>query len=240
MAGLTDSHILLTTKEMEENKKSIILTETFGLAKERYKVLIIDANNPTLILQTLTNFDWQANNHYVVNITGGNKMMSQMAFIHFSRKYDSSIYYWPIGTSFLEKLHPAIQEIEVLRPCQLDLKTYIAAHGYTYTCNTTLSYPISKAQKLSLDVIHLGSTEYVLEIRNAKANEYNKSDKNYYLGRWLEEWLYIFLKKSLKIPESQIAFNLKLKSWHSVRNTESDNEIDVEFVINNRLYIWEC
>ena len=240
MASIHDSHIFLSTTKMEDDCKSSILAATLGLAKEEYKVPIIDANSPALILEVLDNFDWPKGTPYIVNITGGTKMMSQMAYIYFSGNQNTTIYYWPIGSEFLEQLHPVIEEIKIPTPYQLDLNTYIAAHGYDYTCEQNLSHPFSKAASLFKNVIKYGSPENVPEIRIAKDDAYRKLDKQYFLGGWFEEWMFTFLKESLHLPDSQIAFNLKLKSRQSVRNTESDNEIDVAFVHKNKLYIWEC
>jgi hypothetical protein len=75
---------------------------------------------------------------------------------------------------------------------------------------------------------------------NAKSQAYTKHDKQYLLGIWFEEWLYDYLKRILQLQDNQIAFNLKLKNNQSVRRTESDNEMDVAFVYNNKLYVWEC
>lgn len=235
-----DEHIFLSTTKMEENSKSAILASTLGLATEKFQVLIIDPNSPALILNTLKSFAWKNDVAYIVNITGGNKLMSQMTYLHFAGKPKCNIYYWPIDTNSLEQLYPEIEQIVLADPYQLDLSTYIGAHGYSYTCQLQISNPYSKADALFQNVIKCGTAEKVPEISMAKEDGYNKPDKPYFLGGWFEEWLYAFIKKSLKLPDSQIAFNLKLKSSQSVRNTESDNEIDVAFVYKNKLYIWEC
>ena len=240
MGFVNDEHIFLSTKEMESNNKSTILAVTLGLTAENYKVIIIDANNPSLILKKLRNFSWKSNVTYIINITGGNKLMSQMTYLHFAGKVKCNIYYWPIGTENLEQLYPEIEQVKIANPYQLDLNTYIGAHGYSFTCQHRLSYPYSKADSIFQNVVKYGAAEKVPEIIIAKGDTYKKPDKNYFLGGWFEEWLYDFLKQTLKLPDSQIAFNLKLKSSQSLRNTESDNEIDVAFVYKNKLYIWEC
>lgn len=240
MAAETDNHIFLSTKEMEHNNKSTILAETLGFTEEKYKVVIIDSNNPSLILSALKNYEWPLDIEYVVNITGGNKMMSQMAYLYFSENANSRIYYWPIGANSLEQLHPVIKEISIIHPYQLDLVTYFAAHGYSFSCENRLSYPINKANALFHKVIKAGSADQVTEIRQAKEIEYNKADKMYYLGGWFEEWLFSYLRDTLKLSESQISYNLKLKNRHSVSSAGNNNEIDVAFVYSNRLFLWEC
>ncbi len=240
MALPHDNHIFLSTREMEANNKSAILASTLGLSEEKCKLLIIDANNPSLILKKLVKFVWQNDMPYIVNITGGNKLMSQMTYLHFAGKQDCNIYYWPIGSDCLEQLYPVIESVKIAEPYQLDLSTYIGAHGYSYTCQQQLAYPYSKAKGTFQNVIKFGSAEAVPEIIKARESHYNLPDKQYYTGAWFEEWMYAFLKQSLKLASSQIALNLKLKNSQSVSKTENDNEIDVAFVFNNKLYIWEC
>lgn len=189
-------------------------------------------------------FQWPVSDQYIVNITGGNKMMSQTAFLFFSQKFlykeQTEIFYWPIGEKVMEQLHPEIREVQINTPYQLDLKTYIRAHGFSYTCQNKPSFPFSKADALFDSVVQNKSADFVPEIVKAKAEDYTRPDKGYLLGGWFEEWLYYFLKTALHLDNQQIAFNLKLKNRQSVRKSESDNEIDVAFVYDNKLFIWEC
>lgn len=225
---------------MEKKNKSSILADCLGLTERDYRLIVVDANSPEMILEVLDNYPWKESTSYVINITGGTKMMSQMTYIHFSKKKNAEIYYWPIGCDYIEKLHPEITRQKLNRVYQLGLKTYIAAHGYDYSCQQQISYPFSKADNIFNKVVCYKSAENVPEIIQAKAEDYYKHDKQYYLGVWFEEWMYSFLKQELNLSDNQIVFNLKLKNRQSIRRSESDNEIDVAFVYNNRLFIWEC
>lgn len=240
MAGPQDYHIFLTTERMERDQKSAILADTLELGQDRYVIISIDPNRPDIILELLKRAKWPKAEKFIVNITGGTKMMSQAVFMFFSKKENTEIYYWPIGTNVMEQLHPEIKEITIENPVQLDLKTYFRAHGYDYTFSPTPHNPKEKTENLFKKVIAAGSAEKVPEIVQAKREEYLRPDKQYYLGGWFEEWLYDFLKSKLHLKAHQIGLNLKLKSRKSVRKTESDNEIDIAFVYNNRLFIWEC
>lgn len=244
MSTAGDKHVFITTRQMESKQKSSILSETLSLAKDDFETLEIDPNKPLRILEQLSAFQWPENDQYIVNITGGNKMMSQAVFLFFSQKFSykkqTAIFYWPIGEKVMEQLHPEIREVKINTPYQLDLKTYIWAHGFSYSCQNKPGFPFSKADALFDCVVQNKSADHVPEIVKAKAEFYTEPDKGYLLGGWFEEWLYYFLKTELHLPETQIAFNLKLKNRQSVRKSESDNEIDVAFVYDNKLFIWEC
>ncbi len=240
MARPGDHHIFLTTDEMENKQKSVTLAETLKLRDNQFEVISVNPNKPNAILDILKKCKWPKAEKFIVNITGGTKMMSQAVFMFFSQKERAEIYYWPIGVNVMEQLHPELKEITIEYPVQLEMKTYFMAHGYDYNGSATLHQSKEKTDELFRKVVGAGSAEKVLEILQAKREDYLRPDKQYYLGGWFEEWLYNFLKTKLNLKAHQIGLNLKLKSRKSVRRTESDNEIDIAFVYNNKLFIWEC
>lgn len=235
-----DTHIFLTTQKMEGNFKSSILADALELKVGEYQKIIIDPNSPEKILQQLRQYYWDKNNTYIVNITGGTKMMSQMTSNLFQEFPKSKIYYWPIEFNYAEQLYPALQEVHFQQQTRLDLKSYLAAHGYTYHSQQALSNSFNRADELYKMVCKEGDAGRVKNIVNAQAPEYFKRDKNYLIGGWFEEWLYEILKTTLHLKDDEIGFNVKLKSRFSNKNFESDNEIDVAFVYKNVLYILEC
>lgn len=235
-----DFHVFLTTEKMGTKNKTEILVDTLALRPEQYLSLKIDSDNPSLILEQLQSFNWTLSNQYVVNITGGTKIMSQMVFSFFKNIALSEIYYRPLGHSYLEKLHPILERIDTDAIIDLGLEEYLSAHGYTFEGNTKLSSKISRAEDLYSQICAKGDSALVKLIANAQQQGYFKLDKPYLTGGWFEEWLYYKVKETLKLEDDQIAYNLKLKSRFSNRQTDSDNEIDVAFVYKNNLYIIEC
>lgn len=240
LAKPEDSHVFLTTHEMEEKHKSEILADALLLKQNQYRKVVIDAENPKLILEQLQKEKWDDTSDFIINITGGTKMMSQMAFQHFSKFQQSEIFYWPAGSSDIEQLHPVLTGKPLRKIVNLDLKTYLAAQGYSFEAKTSLTYSYKRADTLYRRVTKNGHSGAVSDIAHAQSQDYYKDDKVYLTGGWFEEWLYQTLKDELNLSDSQIALNLKLKSKFSLRNSESDNEIDIAFVYKNVLYIFEC
>lgn len=241
MAGNGDKHVFLSTEEMEKKHKSRILANTLGLRKDNYDLVVIDQNNPQKISAVLEKkFPGNSCGEFVVNITGGTKMMSQMTYLHFRQFEHSQIFYWPIDEHYLEQLHPVFQRYQFKKNIRLDLKAYFAVYGYSFIEADKLSYSFERANKLMNKVIHKGDSALVSEIAAASAEDYRKEDKQYLTGGWFEEWLYYRLKNELHLSDDEIGLNLKLKNEASVRTFESDNEIDVAFIYKNTLYIVEC
>ena len=237
-----DKHVFISTKDMEDEKKHKSETIVFclNLKPNQYKVMTIDANSPALILSALKNFNFPLEEHYVVNITGGNKIMSQFTYLHFKEFKNVIISYWPIQRNVIEQLHPELKSIDLGKVNSLPLETYINAHGFNITRTLKTSFPFSVSNSIFNQIITTGKPESVPEISMVRSGNYLGNDKGYYNGIWFEEWMYEFLKKELKLTEDSIAFNLKLKSIFSERGSESDAEIDVAFVYRNKLFIWEC
>lgn len=235
-----DFHVFLTTKSMELKNKAEILANTLGLNTEDYKKIIIEPESPLAIFQELQNHDWETDARYIVNITGGTKIMSQMAFSFFQRFDRAEMYYKPLRGAYLEQLHPELKRVNYEESYQLSLKDYLLAHGYSFILNNELSSKISRAEALYKQVVNKKDSAKVTEIKNAQEESYYRLDKPYLTGGWFEEWLYYTIKTSLHLRDDQISHSLKLKSIYSEKNTDSDNEIDVAFVYNNNLYIIEC
>lgn len=241
---IANRHIFLSSEEMEKSdkNKSNALAKTLNLNLNDYRTVIIDQNNPIQILNALNNeISIEENTEYVINITGGTKMMSQMTHRYFAHFGNVKIYYWPIGEGYVEQVYPEFKSIDFPEEkVNLDLKTYFQAYGYNITYSKSIETSFKHSQSLMDQVITYGDSGKVKKIKEAGFPHYKKSDKGYYTGGWFEEWLYHTLKTELNLNNDHIGFNVKIKSDISKKLSESDNEIDVAFVFENSLYILEC
>lgn len=236
-----DYHVFLTTDEMEGRHKSVILAGALGLSDGQFKVLCIDPHNPSLIIEKLKSASWlHPGQSYIVNITGGTKMMSQMVAAFFNSFPDAQVCYWPGSNDPIYQLFPTMATIPKEGAPELSLYEYLSSYGYSFSASTTLSQPTDRSEKLFQQVVHKHGAEFVHEIVAAKSQQYTKSDRQYLLGGWFEEWMYHQLKTILGLKNDQIAFNVKLKSRFATTNFESDNELDIAYIFNHKLYIWEC
>lgn len=239
-----DKHIFISTDEMEkkEKNKSQTLAKTLNQNQGDYKTVIIDQNNPQKILNQLNKeIKPNSNAEYVVNITGGTKMMSQMTHKYFAQFENAKIYYWPIGEGYVEQVYPEFKSINFPeKKVNLDLKTYFMAYGYGITYSKSIETKFKESQSLMNQVLGHEDSGHVINISKAANPNYKKPDKNYFTGGWFEEWLYHTLKTELSLSNDYIGFNVKIKSENSKKLSESDNEIDVAFMYNNSLHIVEC
>lgn len=64
----------------------------------------------------------------------------------------------------------------------------------------------------------------------------DRDEIDFLSGGWFEEWTYYSIKEKLKLPDSNIVTNVKVKT----ANNQPTKELDVVFTKNNKLYIVEC
>jgi hypothetical protein len=234
-------HLFISTPEMERNHKSLILAETLGLEKESFHILTVDANNPLKIRESLGSHIWDYGTPWSVNITGGTKIMSQMVYNHFaSGKFDCIIFYTSISAPYDTILYPEIRLSSKKIMPSLTLWEYFCAHGFSYTILEGFSRPEKDADAIFRKVIQKGGPQHVDMLVRALSDKKMQKDKNYLSGEWFEDWLYLFLKDKLSLEDSQIARGLEIKSRFSVTPGTNDNEIDLAFVVGNRLFLVEC
>lgn len=235
-------HIFLSTKEMEGKNKSATLAKALKPHPRKFKTIIIDQNSPPRILTSLRdNIKLAQGEEYVVNITGGTKMMSQMTHAFFAQFINTRIYYWPISEDYVEQVYPKFESIDFpIGRVSLDLKTYFTAYGYDINYSNKLSKHYSESQFLMEETLRFEDSIKVAKIKEAGREDYRKPDKGYYTGGWFEEWFYHTIKTQLKLKEGEIGFNVKIKNHISKKETDSDNEIDIAFIYDNSLCVIEC
>jgi hypothetical protein len=241
MSNPGDVHVFISTREMEGRNKSAILAQTLGLENEDFRVLQIDPHDPELILQQLHASDLLLSDHqYIVNITGGTKMMSQMVTVFFNAIPQAQVCYWPGNRDPIYQIFPTVKSIPKEGALNIDLKSYLSAYGYSFIGSNVLTQPEARTETIFRQVTKRGGAEKVHSIVEAKSQSYTKPDKQYLLGGWFEEWLYTRMKERMNLKDDDIAYNVKLKSRFAVTITESDSEVDIAYVFQNKLYIWEC
>ena len=231
-------HVFISSKEMNELQVAETIAAVCNLKPNQVQVITLDNKSVLKINDVLQRASFAETDEYVVNITGGNKLMSQMAFAFFAKMPKAAIYYLPINEPAIQKLHPQVAEVPL--SVTLNLEEYFLAHNFLiHSIGTRTNFGFSPAY-LFRDVIKNDGPANVPLITRALTQEYNNPDKMYLMGAWFEEWLYDYFKISLQLKTDEIAYNIKLKHLRSTSRTESDNEVDVAFVYNQKIYLLEC
>lgn len=234
LEGQYDKLVFISTEDMEseEKKRSYWISTALGLDNEVTPIKVLEDNSEA-IKRELESIGFSKEDEYLVNITGGTKIMS-IATYNFFSQFDAKFYYLPVNKNIYYSVNEAkYYDIKY----RVNLWEYFTLHGLWYECDNTLKYCEQHTDNLFNRFKRKRFDRNRCEpIRDAKL--FNKSqDKVYYSGAWFEEYSFNRLKRELQLNEDSIAKGSKI---HKTKTGSNDNEIDVMFVKDNQLYIIEC
>lgn len=232
-------YLFVTTQEMEEKNVTRNLMESLRLDFKKCRKVLIDANDALLIQQKLEKEKFSKDEEYLINITGGNKLMSQMVYQHF-QKYQASMFYAPIGSSSYQQLLPDVRQIPKNPAIAISLSEYLEAYGFAIESSLDYYEGIPKPEVLMKKLLEEGHPSRVPVIARASKHEYKDPDKNYLMGTWFELYCYKVFKEAFDLDESQIACNVGIRRKDSTSPYEHDNEFDLMFIFQNDLHVMEC
>lgn len=232
--GKYDELVFISTEDMEseKKKKSFWLESALSIDKEIHKI-IVSEDDAKAINDKLNYENFSTENKFIINLTGGTKVMS-LAVYEFFKKINAEFFYIPIGKNKICAMNT--NETFDLK-YRINLKDYFTLHGLRYECNNSLTHDKNFTFNLYEDFKKVNFNRYNMPlILNAHSHE-NAIDRTYYAGTWFEEYAYLRLKVENDLKDDQICKSAKIFRETSEQN---DNEIDVMFVKDNALYIFEC
>ena len=163
--------------------------------------------------------------------------MSLVVYDFFRAIPNVKLYYIPVNSSRAVILNGKREKFIQLPA--IDLKTYLAAYGFKmHTCSKPI-YPRANSLALFKAVTESGHPGNVAEIRNAGTQKGPMINKRHLSGEWFAEWLYYTIQSSWNLSDSHLAMNLELRQFAGTKSHGADNEIDLAFVINNKLHLVE-
>lgn len=278
-----DNIIWILTKDGEKALKPMKYLED-SLIKENHKKILLKEGGEEDVDYMTTLFKKEVLDKvsYLVNLTGGTKLMSLVVYNFFKENFtDTSFYYMPIGENKIININDATI-IDIVY--KVGVKEYLKLYGlegrgtgdtYLDFEEAMFMYEKYKDIQRSDEIIKLRGNEEELkqlkitdgEVRRLKRYRNNLSeiaiskledkdiiaflsqnnlptkkygmisskDANYLTGGWFEDFVYYLIKKSIN-PDDILHSITILKSG----DRQSQNEIDVIYTKNNKLYVIEC
>ena len=125
--------LFVSTEKMEEKKKSLNIINAMECSETHiasWKVIKVDENSIDDIDQKIDAIltEWQ-HESFIVNITGGTKIMSLATYAYFQDKPQSQIFYQPINQN-LQRIFPEHEEYSI--PDFITVEEYMKAHGIEF------------------------------------------------------------------------------------------------------------
>lgn len=195
--------------------------------------IVVDANNYCEALHQLKEQGLSEEDHYLVNITGGTKAMSLAVVDYFSLLPHNTIYYLPINNRYHNITDDRIADISY----SLSLKEYFWLYGIDIKVSNAGHRQPGLARQIYNELKQINFRQRTKRLLNPHNRYSEPEDKAYFDGGWFEEYVYHQCKRALGLREDQVASGIAL-----YRDGEefNDNEVDVAYVSENRLYIIEC
>jgi hypothetical protein len=257
-----DRYIFIYTNEMLLQLKNIIAAA--GIEAQTVKILV-DAVSLADIKTKLVQYGFNEQDEYIVNVTGGTKIMSLGVYQYFSQFPKAGIYYLPekdntvyqeiypnIGTEKKLNYRTDVIEyltgygIEILNPKEITPNSKESTRKYFELYKTNRHKKHSKAIHQAFQYLNTkqgGSiTPEIQEL--ITAIDFTPNNSNYLMNReveyltanWLEDFAYYTIKHNLAIADKFIKRGVKI----NLQKTTTTNELDIIFIYNNTCHLVEC
>ena len=233
MEGTYSDLLFITTPLMEQRRSGIHLEIALGLKPESVRRVVVPNDSYRTILRELEAADLPEGQEYLVNITGGTKMMS-LAVVRYFDRYPSHLVYVPLGTNVYYDLS---SEEPYAITYRVTLEEYLTLYGLSYEYDNSLIHGQHKPFSI---FDYMRRKDFVIPRHYTHANENDwlePTERRYMAGEWLEEYTYLRIKKDFHLRDEDIAKSVKI---YRDDPTHNDNELDVTFVRDNALYVIEC
>lgn len=231
MKGKFEQHLFISTDYIESKNIGEHLEDALYYKKrKRVERVIVDNDNYHTTIAKLSKHGLSDKDEYIINLTGGTKIMS-IAVHDFFQSYKSHFYYVPISKNTYYDFDKKASSPLSYR---ITLIEYFTLYGLKFDCDNNLikkqDYTLNYFEDIKKGKYPPLSTTFVKKQKNSEL-------KRYYSGSWFEEYTYLRLKKELNLGDNYIAMSLKIYRDDLNKN---DNELDVVFVYENTLYVIEC
>ena len=273
---ITD-YFFISTKGMEDKGTRKWIENACHINGERIEVNQFSFAD---IEAKLSEYDFEKYDKIVVNLTGGTKIMTLVAYDFFKNRGADIYYITGLNNEYI-KIFPVKKNSISSFPDSITLEEYLTSYGFTVKKSPLSGVSFEKTEKLFKAYAAVNFMDYSEAVRliNSKRGKVLKGDDflvvasfleairfepetagclskketKYLSGDWFEEYVGLRIKKELNLLDEDICISIELKKalpqktrnealalLGEVSETDSNNEIDVIFMYNNKFYSIEC
>lgn len=237
LEGQYDKHLFISTKEMKKEDKGLFLEKALGLQEHSVQRIPTVDDDFCGIKNSLVNkCSKKADDEFIVNLTGGTKIMSLALYEYFSKYSTTTFLYVPFEKNVIcdisnNKTHPLLY--------RSTLKEYFLLNGMDIDVDDSL-----KSKELANSVFELckkrSFSSNVMSYLRSQECQIEGANHHYLMGKWFEEYVYYRLQDELQLNKEHIATSVKVYDKKIESRPQNDNEADIVFVKDNKLYVIEC
>jgi hypothetical protein len=230
----------LNTERFQTEGRSTWIRQAAKAQSKAFFEIPLDPEDPIQCLEALDEVDWTIYDDFIINLTGGTKMMALAVHSFFSARFEekTSIYYIPIYQNQCVEIFPESKKIELT--AQVNVMEYLESYGIQVLQQNNY-HRDKRASELAgfiFQKLVLEENPYTLEKIQHAAEITDHFERKIYQGEWLEIWLANQIHRVLQIPTSQILQGIRMNK-PGMPDT-ANSEFDVLFQWKNRLYVGEC
>jgi hypothetical protein len=129
LAGQYDRHVFITTQRMGEQGMTARFCNALKIDEQEVQIIAVSEDDLPDARAKLDKCNFSKDDRYIVNLTGGTKIMSIAAFQNFF-KYDALYYYVPIGVNRIENVRTG-EDFPL--NYRVNVEEYLSLYGLTFT-----------------------------------------------------------------------------------------------------------
>ncbi|MGK5091133.1 DUF1887 family CARF protein [Deltaproteobacteria bacterium TL4] len=258
-----DRYLMVSTPKMEGRKVSQGIIKAAGISQELFETVNVEEDSLADIDSKLRDLNFDEADHFIVNLTGGTKIMS-LGIYNFFLKRSSEIYYIPGGKNVYRKLFPEVKHKLFDIQYRVGVEEYLTCYGVeiknsgensmTQSAEYTQGFyefyshfkdaefeilgklrDVRERNKLPLaEIAGLDSFLQKIKFQPQQPILLTKNEIRYLTGDWFEEYIFAKLHNLIKPQDHEICKGL------TIHRQQTDNEFDVMFTRDNTLYVIEC
>jgi hypothetical protein len=140
MEGKYDQHIFITTARMGEKSMTARFCNALKIDKKEVKIIIVSEDDLSDAMEKLKCENFSKGDQFIVNITGGTKVMSIATFTHFGN-YNADFYYIPIEVNKIENVKTG-KDLPLLY--RVNVEEYLSLYGLRFEADNTKAINIGQ------------------------------------------------------------------------------------------------
>jgi Domain of unknown function (DUF1887) len=264
-----DFHILVTTQRMETDGKTDYVIKGGNLSSNQYTKVIVIEDSLTDIKAKLEALNLNSSAKYILNLTGGTKIMS-IGVNRFFEDFDHESYYIAIGKNTFKRIFPRDDDREYAFTHQLSLEEYLNAYGFRIEKSGLPTWATANVANTCYAKFNNLPYRFIPVIKALRTWQQRNRTSNLLLTNLLNElqlipnliqYLDFHPQNSSELSVDEIQFiisgwweavvfyrlkkdlnlsDIAITSNCHIKFKRAPNELDIALVKNNKLYVVEC
>lgn len=132
--GQYNRHVFITTERMEKLSMTNRFSKALGIEQIEVKIITVSEDDLPDVMHKLQSEQFSESDRFIVNLTGGTKIISIGTFSYFFKKTDD-FYYVAIGVNKIQKVKSGK---DLMLNYRVNVDEYLSLYGLSFTSENTI------------------------------------------------------------------------------------------------------